>query len=115
MLSLTKDIVLTGKSMHVLQKIDRSLLNEYFRVSIMDKPTVSEKVKKTEHLQLEVRFYKNSEQLFSSYKHLVFNLLANNKVKIHIPDTSTVNFQDGLKDLSGLKQSTLYGGTRISD
>ncbi|GFX86521.1 uncharacterized protein TNCV_3727901 [Trichonephila clavipes] len=49
MLSLTKDIVLTGKSMHVLQKIDRPPLKEYFR------------------------------------------------------------------DLLGLKQSTLYGGTHISD
>ncbi|GFQ69944.1 uncharacterized transposon-derived protein F54H12.3 [Trichonephila clavata] len=37
MLSLTKDIVLKGKSMHVLQKIDRPPLNEYFRVSITDK------------------------------------------------------------------------------
>ncbi|GFQ89978.1 uncharacterized transposon-derived protein F54H12.3 [Trichonephila clavata] len=46
MLSLTKDIVLKGKSMHVLQKIDRPPLNEYFRVSITDKPTVPEKVKK---------------------------------------------------------------------
>ncbi|GFR07566.1 uncharacterized transposon-derived protein F54H12.3 [Trichonephila clavata] len=53
MLSLTKDIVLKGKSMHVLQKIDRPPLNEYFR--------------------------------------------------------------DGLKDLLGLKQSTLNGGTHISD
>ncbi|GFX69716.1 putative uncharacterized transposon-derived protein F54H12.3 [Trichonephila clavipes] len=84
MLSLTKDIVLTEKSMHVLQKIDISPLNEYFRVIIMDKSTVSEKVKKTEHLQIEVGFYKNAEQLFSSFKHLEFNLLANNKVKIHI-------------------------------
>ncbi|GFR31386.1 uncharacterized protein TNCT_703671 [Trichonephila clavata] len=115
MLSLTKDIVLTGKSMHVLQKIDRPPLNEYFRVSITDKPTVPEKVKKTEHLQLEVRLYKNAEKLFSSFKHLAFNLLANKKVKIHIPDTSTVTFQDGLKDLLGLKQSTIYGGTHISD
>ncbi|GFR19218.1 uncharacterized protein TNCT_308721 [Trichonephila clavata] len=53
MLSLTKDIVLKGKSMHVLQKIDRPPMNEYFR--------------------------------------------------------------DGLKDLLGLKQSTLHGGTHISD
>ncbi|GFQ80487.1 uncharacterized protein TNCT_148281 [Trichonephila clavata] len=53
MLSLTKDIVLKGKSMHVLQKIDRPPLNEYFR--------------------------------------------------------------DGLKDLLGLKQSTLHGVTHISD
>ncbi|GFQ84231.1 uncharacterized transposon-derived protein F54H12.3 [Trichonephila clavata] len=115
MLSLTKDIVLKGKSMHVLQKIDRPPLNEYFRVSITDKPTVPEKVKKTENLQLEVGFYKNAEQLFSSFKHLAFNLLANKKVKIHIPDTSAVTFQDGLKDLLGLKQSTLHGGTHISD
>ncbi|GFQ99908.1 uncharacterized transposon-derived protein F54H12.3 [Trichonephila clavata] len=104
-----------GKSMHVLQKIDRPPLNEYFRVSITDKPTVPEKVKKTENLQLEVGFYKNAEQLFSSFKHLAFNLLANKKVKIHIPDTSAVTFQDGLKDLLGLKQSTLHGGTHISD
>ncbi|GFQ73124.1 uncharacterized transposon-derived protein F54H12.3 [Trichonephila clavata] len=115
MLSLTKDIVLKGKSMHVLQKIDRPPLNEYFRVSITDKLTVPEKVKKTENLQLEVGFYKNAEQLFSSFKHLAFNLLANKKVKIHIPDTSAVTFQDGLKDLLGLKQSTLHGGTHISD
>ncbi|GFQ89333.1 uncharacterized protein TNCT_63631 [Trichonephila clavata] len=108
MLSLTKDIVLKGKSMHALQKIDRPPLNEYFRVSITDKPTVPEKVKKTEHLQLEVGFYKNAEQLFSSFKHLVFNLLANKKVKIHIPDTSAVTFQDGFKDLLGLKQSTFW-------
>ncbi|GFR10792.1 uncharacterized protein TNCT_680251, partial [Trichonephila clavata] len=98
-----------------IAKIDRPPLNEYFRVSITDKPTVPEKVKKTENLQLEVGFYKNAEQLFSSFKHLAFNLLANKKVKIHIPDTSAVTFQDGLKDLLGLKQSTLHGGTHISD
>ncbi|GFQ64880.1 uncharacterized protein TNCT_141431 [Trichonephila clavata] len=115
MLSLIKYIVLKGKSMHVLQKIDRPPMNEYFRVSITDKPTVPEKVKKTENLQLEVGFYKNADQLFSSFKHLAFNLLANKKVKIHIPDTSAVTFQDGLKDLLGLKQSTLHGGTHISD
>ncbi|GFR21783.1 uncharacterized protein TNCT_308631, partial [Trichonephila clavata] len=39
----------------------------------------------------------------------------NKKVKIHIPDTSAVTFQDGLKDLLELKQSTLHGGTHISD
>ncbi|GFQ70446.1 uncharacterized protein F54H12.2, partial [Trichonephila clavata] len=39
----------------------------------------------------------------------------NNKVKIHIPDTSTVNLQDGLRDLLGFKKSTLHGGTHISD
>ncbi|GBL97718.1 hypothetical protein AVEN_44908-1 [Araneus ventricosus] len=115
MLSMTKDVVLTGKTLHVLQKVDRPPLNEYFRVSITDKPTIPEKVKKTEHLELEVGFYKNSEQLFSSFKHLAFNHLANNKVKIHIPDTSTVNLQDGLRDLLGFKKSTLYGGTHISD
>ncbi|GBM28020.1 hypothetical protein AVEN_27413-1 [Araneus ventricosus] len=115
MLSMTKDVVLTGKTLHVLQKVDRPPLNEYFRVSITDKPTIPEKVKKTEHLELEVGFYKHSEQLFSSFKHLAFNHLANNKVKIHIPDTSTVNLQDGLRDLLGFKKSTLYGGTHISD
>ncbi|GFR27519.1 uncharacterized protein TNCT_179791 [Trichonephila clavata] len=50
MLSLTKDIVLKGKSMHVLQKIDRPPLNEYFRISITDKPTVPEKVKKKRNI-----------------------------------------------------------------
>ncbi|GFQ69267.1 uncharacterized protein TNCT_718311 [Trichonephila clavata] len=40
---------------------------------------------------------------------------TNKKVKIHIADTSAVTFQDGLKDLLGLKQSTLHGGTHISD
>ncbi|GFR05699.1 uncharacterized protein TNCT_728271 [Trichonephila clavata] len=55
------------------------------------------------------------EAWMSSFKHLAFNLLANKKVKIHIPDTSAVTFQDGLKDLLGLKQSTLHGGTHISD
>ncbi|GFS58469.1 uncharacterized protein NPIL_219511 [Nephila pilipes] len=42
-------------------------------------------------------------------------LTGNNKVKIHIPDTSTVNLQDGLRDLLGFKKSTLSGGTHISD
>ncbi|GFR23266.1 uncharacterized protein TNCT_687741 [Trichonephila clavata] len=115
MLSMTKDVVLTGKTLHVLQKIDRPPLNEFFRLSITDKPTIPVKVKKTEHLELEVGFYKNTEQLFGSFKHLAFNHLANNKVKIHIPDTSTVNLQDGLRDLLGFKKSTLSGGTHISD
>ncbi|GFQ74549.1 uncharacterized protein TNCT_166371 [Trichonephila clavata] len=115
MLSMTKDVVLTGKTLHVLQKIDRPPLKEFFRVSITDKPTIPVKVKKTEHLELEVGFYKNSEQLFGSFKHLALNHLANNKVKIHIPDTSTVNLQDGLRDLLGFKKSTLHGGTHISD
>ncbi|GFU38766.1 uncharacterized protein NPIL_239651 [Nephila pilipes] len=60
-------------------------------------------------------FYKDSEQLFRSFKNLAFNHLANNKVKIHIPYTSQVTFQDGLRDLLGLKNSTLHGSTHISD
>ncbi|GFU64826.1 uncharacterized protein F54H12.2 [Trichonephila clavipes] len=39
MLNMTKDIVLTGKTVHELHKIDRPPLNEYFRLSIADKPT----------------------------------------------------------------------------
>ncbi|GFQ79246.1 uncharacterized protein TNCT_588281 [Trichonephila clavata] len=112
---MTKDVILTGKTLHVLQKVERPPLNEYFRVSITDKPTVPVKEKKTENLELEVGFYKTSEQLFRSFKHLAFNHLANNKVKMHIPDTSSVTFQDGLKDLLGFKNSTFYGGTHISD
>ncbi|GFQ98090.1 uncharacterized protein TNCT_285681 [Trichonephila clavata] len=50
---MTKDVVLTGKTLHVLQKIDRPPLKEFFRVSITDKPTIPVKVKKTEHLELE--------------------------------------------------------------
>ncbi|GFR04994.1 uncharacterized protein TNCT_398551 [Trichonephila clavata] len=115
MLSITKDVVLTGKTLHVLQKVERPPLNEHFRVSITDKPKVPVKVKETENLKLEVRFYKTSEQLFRSFKHLAFNHLANNKVKMHIPDTSSVTFQDGLKDLLGFKNSTFYGGTHISE
>ncbi|GFR23219.1 uncharacterized protein TNCT_714891 [Trichonephila clavata] len=115
MLSMTKDVILTGKTLHVLQKVERPPLNEHFRVSITDKPTVPVKEKKTENLELEVEFYKTSEQLFRSFKHLAFNHLANNKVKMHIPDTSSVTFQDGLKDLLGFKNSTFYGGTHISD
>ncbi|GFQ92420.1 uncharacterized protein TNCT_321181 [Trichonephila clavata] len=34
---------------------------------------------------------------------------------MHIPDSSSVTFQDGLKDLLGFKNSTFYGGTHISD
>ncbi|GFT09434.1 uncharacterized protein NPIL_343481 [Nephila pilipes] len=112
---MTKDVVLTGKTLHVLQKVDRPPLNEFFRASITDKPTIPVKVKKTEHLELEVEFYKDSEQLFRFFKHLAFNHLANNKVKIHIPYTSQVTFQDGLRDLLGFKNSTLHGGTHISD
>ncbi|GFR19984.1 uncharacterized protein TNCT_325971 [Trichonephila clavata] len=115
MLSKTKDVILTGKTLHVLQKVERPPLNEHFRVSITDKPTVPVKEKKTENLELEVGFYKTSEQLFRLFKHLAFNHLANNKVKMHIPDTSSVTFQDGLKDLLGFKNSTFYGGTHISD
>ncbi|GFR01983.1 uncharacterized protein TNCT_510961 [Trichonephila clavata] len=115
MLSMTKDVILTGKTLHVLQKVERPPLNEHFRVSITDKPTVPVKENKTENLELEVGFYKTSEQLFRSFKHLAFNHLANNKVKMHIPDTSSVTFQDGLKDLLGFKNSTFYGGTHISD
>ncbi|GFY10027.1 uncharacterized protein TNCV_3699881 [Trichonephila clavipes] len=115
MLSMEKDVVLTGTTQHVLQKIDRPPINEYFRVSITDKPLVSEKVQKTDHMELEVGFYKNSEQLFKSFKHLAFNHLANNKVKVHIPQTSILNLQDGLRDLLGFKTATLHGGTHISD
>ncbi|GFQ97239.1 uncharacterized protein TNCT_226481 [Trichonephila clavata] len=115
MLSMTKDVILTGKTLHVLQKVERPPLNEHFRVSITDKPTVPVKEKKTENLELEVGFYKTSEQLFRSFNYLAFNHLANNKVKMHIPDTSSVTFQDGLKDLLGFKNSTFYGGTHISD
>ncbi|GFQ94605.1 uncharacterized protein TNCT_353481 [Trichonephila clavata] len=34
---------------------------------------------------------------------------------MHIPDTSSVTFQDGLKDLLGFKNSPFYSGTHISD
>ncbi|GFV79349.1 uncharacterized protein TNCV_272261 [Trichonephila clavipes] len=66
-------------------------------------------------MELEVGFYKNSEQLFKSFKHLAFNHLANNKVKVHIPQTSILNLQDGLRDLLGFKKATLQGGSHISD
>ncbi|GFR09137.1 uncharacterized protein TNCT_643121 [Trichonephila clavata] len=46
MLSMTKDVVLTGKTLHVLQKVERPPLNEHFRVSITDKPTVPVKEEK---------------------------------------------------------------------
>ncbi|GFX56952.1 uncharacterized protein F54H12.2 [Trichonephila clavipes] len=84
MLSMEKDVVLTGTTHHVLQKIDRPPINEYFR-------------------------------LFKSFKHLAFNHLANNKVKVHIPQTSILNLQDGLRDLLRFKKATLHGGTHISD
>ncbi|XP_055930006.1 uncharacterized protein LOC129984661 isoform X2 [Argiope bruennichi] len=115
MLGMTKDIVLTGRTLHVLQKIERPPMNEYFRVSITDKPTIPVKIKKTEDMELQVGFYKNSEQLFGSFKHLAFNHLANNKIKIHIPENSTLTLQEGLRDLLGFKESTLNGGTHISD
>ncbi|GFQ81948.1 uncharacterized protein TNCT_607441 [Trichonephila clavata] len=54
MLSMTKDVILTGKTLHVLQKVERPPLNEHFRVSITDKPTVPVKEKKAENLELEV-------------------------------------------------------------
>ncbi|KAF8783475.1 hypothetical protein HNY73_013632 [Argiope bruennichi] len=66
-------------------------------------------------MELQVGFYKNSEQLFGSFKHLAFNHLANNKIKIHIPENSTLTLQEGLRDLLGFKESTLNGGTHISD
>ncbi|GFS50625.1 uncharacterized protein NPIL_247671 [Nephila pilipes] len=87
----------------------------FFRASITDKPTIPVKVKKTEHLELELGFYKDSEQLFRFFKHLAFNHLANNKAKIHILYTSEVTFQDGLRDLLGFENSALHGGTHISD
>ncbi|GFR15555.1 uncharacterized protein TNCT_294881 [Trichonephila clavata] len=46
MLSMTKDVILTGKTLHVLQNVERPPLNEHFRVSITDKPTVPVKEKK---------------------------------------------------------------------
>ncbi|GFT85564.1 uncharacterized protein NPIL_75561 [Nephila pilipes] len=68
-----------------------------------------------EYFELEVGFYKNTEQLFGSFKHLSFNHLENNEVKIHVPYTSILDLQDKFRDLLGLNKSTLSGETHISD
>ncbi|GFT97405.1 uncharacterized protein NPIL_365471 [Nephila pilipes] len=66
MLSMTKDVVRTGKTLCFTKKIDQPRLNEFFHLSITEKPTIPVKVKKTttQHWELEVRFYKNTKQLF---------------------------------------------------
>ncbi|GFU51746.1 uncharacterized protein F54H12.2 [Nephila pilipes] len=105
MLSMTKDVVLTGKTLHVLQKIDRPPLNEFFRLSITDKPTIPVKVKKTEHLELEVGFYKNAEQLKAG-KYLGKHLL-NTGSKV-MSDVATERFGYKKKEILQEKSFSTY-------
>ncbi|GFR34060.1 uncharacterized protein TNCT_592361, partial [Trichonephila clavata] len=70
-------------------------------------------VQKNVELEFRLLYAPLLMRMLSMTKDVV--LTANNKVKIHIPDTSTVNLQDGLRDLLGFKKSTLHGGTHISD
>ncbi|GFS72018.1 uncharacterized transposon-derived protein F54H12.3 [Nephila pilipes] len=75
--------------------------------------------------KVEISIQRNMELEFRLLHALIFMrmlsmtkdvvLTENNKVKIHIPYTSQVTFQDELRDLLGFKNSTLHGGIHISD